>query len=158
MTASAGQAARLIFLARVVRKEAQHVKSTDQRLFTRPLVPEDIQTLEQDELLAERIEAFVARFGRLQDSLGDKLLPNLLAFLQEPPASLLDNLDKAEKLGWINSTDAWLEMRRLRNQMVHEYIEDPVLLANSLNAGHQRLPELLIAAERMVSEIERRIA
>jgi len=36
------------------------------------------QDLENNIELAERVEAFVARFGRLQDTLGDKLLPTLL--------------------------------------------------------------------------------
>jgi uncharacterized protein YutE (UPF0331/DUF86 family) len=27
-------------------------------------------------------------------------------------------------------------MRKLRNQMVHEYIEDPEILANALQSGH----------------------
>ena len=77
-----------------------------------------------DPLLAERLDAFVARFGRLQDTVGDKLLPSLLMALAEPVGPAIDNLDKAEKFGWIESTEDWMEMRRLRNQMVHEYIED----------------------------------
>jgi hypothetical protein len=41
-------------------------------------------TLRQDPEMSERVDAFVARFGRLQDTLGDKLLPRLLQWLAEP--------------------------------------------------------------------------
>jgi len=35
-------------------------------------------------VLAERLDAFAARFARLQDTAGDKLLPALLTWLGEP--------------------------------------------------------------------------
>jgi hypothetical protein len=46
---------------------------------------------------AERTDAFVARFGRLQDTLADKLLPALLAWLAEPVGAAIDNLDRGGK-------------------------------------------------------------
>ena len=36
----------------------------------------------------------------------------------------IDNLHRAERLGFIESSDTWIEMRRLRNRLVHEYIDD----------------------------------
>jgi hypothetical protein len=149
---------RLRFLARVIRKEIMHLSRTDIRLFTTALKPEDVRELESNEELAERIEAFVGRFGRLQDTLGDKMLPNLLTVLGERPASMIDNLDRAERLGWIASADAWLELRKRRNQMVHEYIEDPGTLSDALNAGHSAIPVLLNAAEHMLAELDRYFA
>ncbi len=47
-------------------------------------------------------------------------------------------------------------MRSLRNQMIHEYVEDPVLLANALQTGHSFAPELIAAANKLISEIEQR--
>ena len=85
-------------------------------MFQADLTPERLAALEQDPDLAERIDAFVARFGRLQDTLGDKLLPHLLRALGEKPGAAIDNLDRAERLGWIESADQWLEIRRLRNK------------------------------------------
>jgi hypothetical protein len=49
-----------------------------------------------------------------------------------------------------------MEIRRLRNQMVHEYVEDPVVLANALAAAHQFVPVLLDVANRFHIEIGRR--
>jgi inactivated superfamily I helicase len=63
---------RLAFLARVVQRECSHLAATDGRLFMAPFTSERAALLASDEGLAERVEAFVGRFGRLQDTLGDK--------------------------------------------------------------------------------------
>ena len=76
------------------------------------------------------------RFGRLQDTVGDKFLPALLAALDETPGSAINNLDGAERLGWVDSADTWMAMRRLRNQVIHEYVEDPALLTSALETAH----------------------
>ena len=149
-------AERLLFLVNVVKRELKHLQATDKRLFSNPLTLATIEQLENDEALSETVEAFVGRFCRLQDTLGDKLLPQLLIYLGERPTVVVDNLDKAERLGWIKSTDTWLETRQLINQMIHEYIENPNILLNALNAGHEFVSELANVAERMLSEIEQR--
>jgi hypothetical protein len=119
-------------LSRVTQKECAHLLDTDRRLFGNPFTIEEAQKIETDPILAERLDAFVSRFGRLQDTVGDKLLPALLVALAEKTGPAIDNLDRAEKFGFIESTDVWLEMRKLRNQMVHEYIEDLAVLSSAL--------------------------
>ena len=156
MTADAQIILRLKFLVRVVRKECQHLATTNQRLFGGMFTLEQASRLEEDPDLAERVEAFVGRFGRLQDTVGDKLLPLLLVALGEKLAAVIDNLDRAERLGLIKSADEWLIMRNLRNQMVHEYVEDPVVLTSALQTGHAFVPALILAANEMIAEIERR--
>jgi hypothetical protein len=147
---------RLAFWMRVVQREAAHLRSTDERLFTAPFTLEGAARLETDPDLAERVEAFVGRFGRLQDTTGDKLLPVVLSLLGERIGPVVDNLDRAERLGLVDSVDDWLAMRQLRNQMVHEYIEDPAILASALNTGHAFVPSLLKVAERLIEEVDRR--
>lgn len=39
--------------------------------------------------------------------------------------------------------------------MVHEYIEDPVVLADALNTGHEFVSVLLQASQRCAAEIAR---
>lgn len=95
------------FLSRVVKKEAYYLHDTDGRLFAKALGVSDLQRIAEDALLAERLDAFVSRFGRLQDTLADKLLPTLLDAMAETRG--------AAKLGWLDSTDDWLVMRKLRN-------------------------------------------
>lgn len=148
--------ARLQFLGRVAAKESRHLQLTNQRLFAERFTEQRAETLENDPDLAERVEAFVGRFGRLQDTLADKLLPALLSALGERLGAQLDNLDRAERLGFIASAETWLAMRQLRNQMVHEYIEDPVILADALQAGHEFVPQLVGAVAAMADEIKQR--
>ena len=62
----------------------------------------------------------------------DKLIPAVLDAAGEPVAAAIDNLGRMERLSLIHSADAWLEMRRLRNRLVHEYIEQPEDLAPAL--------------------------
>jgi hypothetical protein len=147
---------RLAFLTRVVRKACRHLLTTDQRLFDQPFSAERAETLEADPDRAERVEAFVGRFGRLQDTVGDKLLPALLAALGETPGPAIDNLDRAERLAWVDSADTWMAMRKLRNQMVYEYVEDPALLSSALETAHGYVPRLIAIAERLASEAQGR--
>jgi hypothetical protein len=51
-----------------------------------------------------------------------------------------------------------MEMRRLRNQMVHEYIEDLAVLTSALRNGHAFVPVLVAAARRCVAEALRLLA
>ena len=155
MNIPAPLAARLDFLARVVAKECEHLMNTDNRLFEQPFTTELAIQIGSDPILAERLDAFVSRFGRLQDTVGDKLLPALLKALAENPGPAIDNLDKAEKFGFIASADTWMEMRRLRNQMVHDYIEDMAVLASALRTGHAFVPTLVDAARRCTNEVDR---
>lgn len=150
MIADARAAARLERLARLVARELHHLRATDRRLFAEPFTAERAAKLAADEELGERVEAFAARFGRLQDTLGDKVLPAWLAARGERPGAFADNLDRAERLGLIDSAQAWLDMRRLRNQMVHEYVEDPAVFASAVNAAHGFVPVLAETAQRLL--------
>ncbi len=70
--------AKLRFLAETVLAEADLLRITDGRLFAAAMDSQRASSLRQDIELAERVDAFVARFGRLQDTIGDKLLPLVL--------------------------------------------------------------------------------
>ena len=76
--------------------------------------------------------------------------------LGEKNSSMIDNLDRAERLRLIPSTDEWLSMRNLRNQMIHEYVEDLAILTNALQSAHQLVPILIAASEKILSEISNR--
>jgi hypothetical protein len=144
---------RLQFLVRVTEKECQYLQETDTRLFADPATVDGLRSARIEPVVGERLDAFVGRFGRLQDNLGDKLLPQLLDAMAEKTGAAIENLDRAEKLGWIESADVWLEMRKLRNQMVHEYIEDMNILISALKAGHAFVPVLLATAQRFAAQI-----
>ena len=66
------------------------------------------------------------RFIKLQDLLGSKIFKEILNSLGEyrEEMSLLDVLDRLERLKIIESADQWLAYRKLRNQLAHEYPEN----------------------------------
>lgn len=100
------------------------------------------------------LDAFVSRYSRLQDTLGDKFLPVLLRASLEKTGTQLDNLMRAEKLGWIESAELWIELRELRNRLVHEYMESPDDLLQSLQRAMECAP-VLIDTQRNMSEYAR---
>ena len=66
MMLASALAARLAFLSRVTDKECHHLLETDRRLFSNLFTIEEAKKLDTDPVLAERLDAFVSRFGRLQ--------------------------------------------------------------------------------------------
>ena len=77
-------------------------------------------------------------------------------FSLEQIGLLEEDPDLAERLGLLKSADEWMTMCNLRNQMIHEYVEDPVVLVSTLQTGHAFVPDLVTTANKMISEIERR--
>lgn len=69
------------------------------------------------------IDTFIYRFTKLQDMMGEKLFKIFLDELGEyrDNMSLLDVLDKLEKLEIVESSQNWMEYRKLRNKLAHEY-------------------------------------
>jgi hypothetical protein len=141
---------RFLSLLETVRREGDLLLKTDARLFKVNLDAAWVERLENEDDLAERLDAFVSRFGRMQDTVGDKLIPSLLRSLAEKPGSALDNLNKMEKLGLLNSVVEWLDVRNLRNKLVHEYMDDAEEFAMALNQSHAAVV-LLIAAYNAIN-------
>ena len=80
----------------------------------------------------------------------------MLRALGETSGAAIDNLDKAEKFGLLNSADRWLEIRQLRNFMVHEYIESPEVLGNAIESAKAYCPTLIMFANSMITDLEAR--
>lgn len=146
--------ARLIFLLETVEKESCHLLGTTERLFVEPIDKVWVSNLEQQPELAERVDAFVARFGRLQDTIGDKLIPELLRQMLETPGTALDNLNRMEKLELLPSVVSWVEARNLRNRLVHEYMRDLEEFSGALNRAHELVPMLVDAYKRLSNYAE----
>ena len=69
------------------------------------------------------VDTFIYRFIKLQDIIGEKLFKTFLNDIGEykDNMSLLDVLDKLEKFEIVESANRWIEYRKLRNQLTHEY-------------------------------------
>ncbi len=147
---------RLRFLIRVIRKEIAHLEYSSSQVFKKTVTAENIGSLIEDPDFSESLEAFSGRFCRLQDTIGDKLLPAWLLATGELPKTAMDNLAKAEKLEMLSSAEEWVSIRFLRNQMVHEYIELMDVLADALNRAHEYESTLKQFAEHLINDLEKR--
>lgn len=101
-----------------------------------PLLPLDAAKLATaDDELIQDLDQFVLRFSKLQDSMGMRLFPALLLYLQEPyeDRPMLDKLNRLEKLGYLSSVEDWQRVRAIRNQFAHDYPEDDAIKAANLN-------------------------
>ncbi|MGB7650695.1 MAG: hypothetical protein WBL62_05825 [Gallionella sp.] len=119
----------------LARKEAAHLAYTHRTLFAQNINLAWVQSLTEREELAEKIDAFVGRFGRLQDHLGEKLIPRFATLLGGTPKSLLDNLAYAERAAWLENAEEFIGARKLRNLLVHEYMADAALFLDALLAA-----------------------
>ncbi|MBT2787293.1 MULTISPECIES: hypothetical protein [unclassified Halomonas] len=119
----------------VVKREGDHLTYSWLTLFAEEkLITQTwVETLDDQPQEAVFLEAFVSRFGRMQDTLADKLLPRWLQALAEKPGSQIETLNRAERLGVVNSVEGWLIARKLRNQLVHEYMENAREFAEAIN-------------------------
>ena len=129
-------------LVRITAKEVRYLERIVNRLRKMNIDLAWVESLENSDEHSEMLDAFVSRYGRLQDTLGDKLLPAILRLNLEKVGSQLDNLLRAEKLGWIESTQIWIELRELRNRLVHEYMESASDLLSALQQALQSAHKL----------------
>jgi hypothetical protein len=156
---SEAQSARLNFLCEVAQREWDLLAQVKSRLFSSSmpkLTPELLPSFSIEK--TEQLDAFVARFGRLQDTLGDKLLPALLLAGGDQPGQMFDNLDRAERFRWIESASDWADSRQLCNRMIHEYIQDPIILCDAVNTAAARLDSLNFAQLAMTAQALKYIA
>lgn len=140
---------RFLQTLEIVAREGKHLSYSWNSLFSQTIDAEWVRNLEHAPEIAERLEAFVSRFGRIQDTVADKLLPRWLLALAEKPGSQIETLNRAERLGILTSTERWLEARNLRNRLVHEYITDPERFAEDLNLAKEYCPMLLDTFNRL---------
>lgn len=101
------------------------------------------------------LDAFVSRFSRLQDTLGDKLIPAMLRASLEATGTQLDNLLRAEKLAWLPSAERRIELRMLRNRLVHEYLDSPDDLVQAIESALEGVAFLTAIQHPLASNARR---
>ncbi len=111
---------------------------------------------EMDEVTISFLDQYIFRFSKLQDIIGARLFPTLMDYLAEQmyDQPFIDLLNRLERLGILDSAMNWIELRRIRNDISHEYptslperIEGINILFNQLNT----LQEVLERCKRMTS-------
>lgn len=102
-------------------------------------------------------DQFIYRFSKLQDVIGSRLFPYLLNALAETTEdkAFIDILNRLERLGVIDSAPAWLELRRIRNDIAHEYpslLEERLEGTNVLFDELETFQEILVNCRRILLE------
>jgi hypothetical protein len=87
----------------LAERESAHLGYTHRTLYAEPIDLAWVEALARREDPAEKIDAFVGRFGRLHDLIGVKLLPAFARLLGEQPKSLLDTVAYSERMGWVEN-------------------------------------------------------
>ena len=108
-----------------------------------PFTERNIQA--QDDINTAIIDQFIFRFAKLQDSMGAQLFPAILELTAEPGPmnTFIDKLNRLEKIGALASAEQWLSLREMRNQIAHEYPDDPGMQAATLNKALKQADTML---------------
>ncbi len=85
----------------------------------------------------DKLESFVSKFCRMQDTFTDKLTPLFLTISGEVTSTAINNLNKLEQLDIIKNANDWIDMRLLRNKLIHEYVDDTQELLKHLLLAKQ---------------------
>ncbi len=109
----------------------------------KPVLPFNTDFLkDMDDERVQDWDQFVLRFTKLQDAIGSRLFPAVLAFLEESfdDRPMLDKLHRLEKLGYLDSMEQWHTLRSVRNSFAHDYPQDDDLKVAYLNQAIDAVP------------------
>ena len=113
----------------------QYAKEKLSRLF--PLTQQDYGNLSPEDIQA--IDQFIYRFSKLQDTIGEKLIKIVFSLYEENVekftfVDILNRLEKAEIL----TAQTWKELRDIRNELSHNYEDDPMENTIILNKVYEK--------------------
>ena len=96
-----------------------------------PFKESDFEDIEK----IKTIDSFIYRFTKIQDRMGEKFFPLVLDELYEykRTMALIDVLHRLEKLELLASSDKWIEYRKLRNVLTHEYPDNEDEIIEAIN-------------------------
>ena len=124
-------------LTAVLWEADRHVETLTDALLEWDKIPiTDMPALEADRGRVRLSDQLLFRFIKLQDALGERLVPATLAGLAEPfeDRPMRDRLNRLEKLGFLDVGN-WLAWREVRNRLAHEYPGRPELRLAALLAA-----------------------
>ncbi|WP_051937698.1 hypothetical protein [Ferriphaselus sp. R-1] len=129
-------ASRLVHLGKL-RTYLTHATG---KVTTRGLADKSLSSFSLDD--SNDLAAFRMRVSEFQEHLG-KLLASIAREEEVEFCGFSDVLAYAEKIGIIASETEWREIREIRNQINHEYEDDPEALGEIIKAMVSCIPALL---------------
>ncbi|GAA0599426.1 hypothetical protein GCM10009416_41910 [Craurococcus roseus] len=127
-----------------------------------PYLPFDADRVEAAEAANSLLtDAFPKRFENLVNHLQDRLWRRVAVeqgFRDPALMSRRDLADLMEKFGLLESADAFAEMVKTRNRLLHMYPNDPARQATRLNQACEQSAVLLAAADAAQAWAARRLS
>ncbi len=141
----------IISVSKIHEQRLLEALSAIEALF--PLDADKIKNINQAQFFA--LETLSSRFGRLQDLMGSKLFDLCLISLGEniDGLSMIDKANKLEKSSILESTHSWMAMRKLRNNITHEYPDQPEITADILNNINTTIKPMLKLFNKILDTI-----
>jgi len=104
------------------------------------------------------IDAFIYRFSKIQDMMGQKLFPAFLEFVEEDSRRLpfIDMINLLEKLEMIPAANQWLAFRNLRNDLSHEYPDNEEELVEGIGRAMEAYPQIKQIYKSIKEEYDKR--
>lgn len=93
----------------------------------------------------ETFDSLTSKFGRTSDLYTQKVIRTLWALMREPYVPFIDLMNQCEKSGIIVSAGLMLEIRDLRNQIIHEYIPETI---------QKLIPEVIALSGKLEENIQ----
>jgi len=104
------------------------------------------ETYEPEEL--ESFESFTGRFARLSDILIQKIFRLVDELDLDSQGTIRDRINRAEKKELIDSSDVFVEIRMVRNDIAHEYLPEAI---------HDIFEKVLTLTPHLLESVERTI-
>jgi hypothetical protein len=104
------------------------------------------ESYEPEEL--ESLESFTGRFARLSDILIQKVFRLVDKLDLDTQGTVRDRINRAEKKELIVSSDVFIEIRMIRNDIAHEYLPEAI---------HDIFEKVLSLAPHLIDGVERTI-
>ncbi len=116
----------------VCNKMAHNLRfSLDKVNVISPFTKENLDNITDEN--KQLVDAFIHRFGKLQDFLGDSMFRIILELEAEKIGSMRDILNKMEKFYIIDNVDEWVSIRKAGNDAVYDYDLKSETIAEKLN-------------------------
>ena len=98
-----------------------------------PISAKKYQNLSDDEV--KNIDQYLFRFSKMQDTIGEKLFRIVVDdFVEDSSAmSFVDILNRLERVGILSLANDWIILRKARNNIAHQYDDEPEEMADAIN-------------------------
>ena len=104
----------------------------------------------------DRFESLTSKFARLSDLIIKQAIKVIdILDLEEAPETVRDAINRAEKKGLISSAEKFIEIRKLRNRISHEYAESDADIDGIYAAVFNQVPELFDSVEMILRYTQR---